>query len=67
MAKLEAKREELALDKNRFRRETCELFVEWCVNEQAKAIATGTGDNSQKIEQLGRLMFGADWEDPKSN
>jgi hypothetical protein len=57
-------REALGLEKNRFQRETCGLFIKWVANEEAKAVALGAGDNSAKIEQLGRMMFGEDWEEP---
>jgi len=61
-SKLEQKKRELELNEKRFQRETCELFVKWTADERAKAIASGTGTNSEKIERLGQLMFGEDWK-----
>lgn len=68
-AKLELKvqaeqrqREALVLEKERFRRETCSLFLKWAEDRRALDIASGTAPNSQKIEALGQLMFGDDWK-----
>jgi hypothetical protein len=54
-------REALELDKSRYRRETCELFLQWAADQRAKDIAAGPTSNAEKIEQLGALMFGDDW------
>lgn len=54
--------EQLALEKQRFQRETCELFLTWCANEQAKEIAARPVSNAAKIDQLGQLMFGEGWK-----
>lgn len=56
------KAQELALDRDRFKRETCELFIKWCADQEAKTIATSTASNADKIEQLGKKMFGEDWD-----
>lgn len=55
-------REALKLDQARFRRETCELFLQWAADQRAKDIAAGPASNAEKIEQLGALMFGEDWD-----
>lgn len=55
-------REALELERERYRRETCELFLKWAEDQRAQAIAQGSAPNSQKIEQLGQLMFGEDWK-----
>jgi hypothetical protein len=55
-------RQGLALDRQKFQRETCELFVKWCENERAKEIANSSATNAEKIEQLGELMFGESWK-----
>lgn len=57
----EGKDKDRALAWQRFMRETCELFLKWFADEQAKAIAAGSESNSSKIERLGSLMFGEDW------
>ncbi|MHC1762911.1 MAG: hypothetical protein AB9869_01205 [Verrucomicrobiia bacterium] len=53
---------ELALAQAKYQRETCETFIKWVADEQAKAIATGSQSNTEKIERLGQLMFGEDWQ-----
>ena len=55
-------RAQLDLDRAKFRRETCELFLKWSEDQRARQIAEGTASNSQKIEALGQLMFGEDWK-----
>ncbi|MHB8520718.1 MAG: hypothetical protein ACYDH9_08160 [Limisphaerales bacterium] len=60
--KLGLERDQLALDQEKFQRETCALFLKWFADRQAKEIAAGTGTNSDKIERLGALMFGEDWK-----
>ena len=52
--KLEAER--LALDKDRFARQTCELFLKWYDNQQALTIASGPGTNADKIQALLAFM-----------
>lgn len=52
--KLEAQR--LALDKDRFRRQTCELFLKWYNDQQALTIAAGPGTNADKIQALLAFM-----------
>lgn len=58
LAEAKAARE---LDERRFQRETCRLFIQWAENEEARKTALGGGDNSEKIERLGQLMFGEGW------
>lgn len=53
--------ETLELARQKFRRETCELFTKWAADERARSIAESPMDNAEKIEQLGQLMFGPDW------
>jgi hypothetical protein len=55
----------IELSRQKFRRETCELFVKWSADERAKKVVESRANNAEKIEQLGRVMFGDDWEDPK--
>ena len=56
----------LTLQRQKFQRETCELFLKWSADQKAREIASGNGSNSEKIEQLGALMFGEDWKEAKS-
>jgi hypothetical protein len=55
--------EALALEKKRYMRETCSLFIQWLEDRNAKEIATSSATNSDKIERLGALMFGDSWND----
>lgn len=54
-------REALELERQKFRRTTCELYLKWSEDEEAKRIAGSSATNSEKIEQLGLAMFGEDW------
>jgi hypothetical protein len=49
-------RQSLALDLQKFQRQTCELFLKWHNNQQALSIATGPGTNDDKIQALLRFM-----------
>ncbi len=60
-AKLAQKDRDYQLALKKFQRDSCKLFLKWFDKEQAKKIATGTGSNAEKIEQLGLAMFGEDW------
>lgn len=55
------KREELSLARQKFQRETCELFLQWSADQAAMDAARSDGTNTEKIEKLGRLMFGDTW------
>jgi hypothetical protein len=44
-----------------FRRETCELFLEWSQNEKAKAIASSNSTHEEKLKALDQAMFPEDW------
>ena len=50
------------LARQKFQRDTCELFLKWSADQRAKDIANSPQTNSQKIERLGELMFGEDWK-----
>jgi hypothetical protein len=60
--KIAQKDRDQVLASKKFRRETCELFLEWFDKEAAKQIATSGATNAEKIEQLGLAMFGEDWK-----
>jgi len=60
-ADLERRREELSLSRDKFQRETCELFVQWSADQRAREITESPSSNSDKIEHLGALMFGDLW------
>jgi hypothetical protein len=52
---------ELQLSVQKFQRETAELFLKWNADQRASQIASSSQSNTQKIEQLGALMFGEEW------
>jgi hypothetical protein len=63
--KLKQKDEELSLAREKFMRDTAELFLKWHVDKSAADIAAGTMSNADKIEHLGQLMFGETWKQAK--
>lgn len=56
------KKDQLHLDRQKFQRETAELFVKWHADKEAQEILRSTGSNTEKIERLGQIMFGDDWK-----
>lgn len=65
--KLEQDRQRLELDRRKFARTTCELFVKWHEDNRVSDImADGGRDASGKVDALGRLMFADLWEDSKN-
>ena len=48
-------------DRAKFKRETCELFLEWSADEQAKAIAGSGSTHEEKLRALDQAMFPEDW------
>lgn len=60
--KEETRKEVVGLDRARFQRETCGLFLKWAEDQRAKDIANGSDSNASKIERLGQLMFGEEWQ-----
>ena len=54
--------ESLKLEQEKYRRDTCELFVKWAKDARAMEIANSKGLGSdEKVEKLGQLIFGEDW------
>jgi hypothetical protein len=53
--------QKLDLDRKRFQRQTCELFLKWAEDDRAKKVLDSRDSNSEKIEQIGQVMFGEDW------
>jgi hypothetical protein len=62
LRKLGQKDKDQALDQQRFQRETCGLFLAWSADQRAREIAAGSGSQAEKIEALGRTIFGDTWE-----
>lgn len=54
--------EGLNLQREKFRRETCELFLKWFEDKRAREIAGSSETFSDKLKQLDQLMFPEDWE-----
>jgi hypothetical protein len=52
----------IELERQRFQRQTCELFLRWRDNDRARSIADGPGTTEEKVEQLGHAMFGDLWK-----
>jgi len=53
----------IALSRQRYQRETMELFLKGHENKKVREILESDGDNSAKIELLGREIFGDLWDD----
>ena len=53
----------LQLERQKYQRETAELFIKWFEDKRAADVLSGTTDNSEKIEKLGELMFGEAWHE----
>jgi hypothetical protein len=60
--KLSIAQQQLMLQRQRFQRQTLELFLKWRADQRALEIADAPADNSAKIEKLGALIFGEDWK-----
>lgn len=61
--KLKVRQETLALQREKFQRETAEMVLKMAEDAQAREIVAAPGaTHAQKIEQLGQLMFGEDWK-----
>jgi len=60
-ADLERRHQELDLSRDKFQRETCELFIKWSADQRAREITESPSSNSDKIESLGAIMFGDLW------
>jgi hypothetical protein len=52
------KSEVIALEKTKFQRQTCELFLRWFDDKRAREIAEGKGTKDTKVAELIQLWFG---------
>lgn len=59
--------EGLKLQREKFRRETCELFLKWWEDKQAREIAASSDSFADKIRRLDQLMFPDDWAERPAN
>lgn len=48
----------LDLMESKFQVQTCELFLRWYEDEEAKRVASGKEERTVKVEKLRQLMFG---------
>lgn len=65
--KLDQKDSELELETQKFQRATCELFLKWYDNEEAKRIAASPQESNVRIEKLRELMYGVDKDAPSAS
>ena len=56
--RLEVQRDALALEHQKFERQTSELFLKWYGNKKAEEIVNSKTDKDSKIDQIRQLMFG---------
>jgi len=54
--RLALSKDALELDRQKFMRQSCELFIKWSADQNAAAIVAGPGTNQQKIEALLSVM-----------
>ena len=59
--KIGVSKEKLALDTKKFQRQTVEAVRKAAADPAIQAILAGTGTNDEKTEQLGKALFGEDW------
>jgi len=63
-SQLALKEREFNLDRKRYQRSTCELFLKWFKNKAvSKIISSKSTNNDAKTEALGRHLFGEYWDD----
>jgi hypothetical protein len=60
--KLEHLRQTLDLERQKFQRTTCALFLQWYNKQDARDILDADASNDEKTERLGKLIFGEDWK-----
>ena len=53
--------QKLELERKRFQRQSTEMFLKWYGNKKARDIVESRANNREKIEKLGRAMFGEAW------
>ena len=59
-AKVECER--LELDRAKARRRQIESFMQWSKSEEIKAALSSGATNAEKLEILGRAMYGEEWD-----
>lgn len=60
---LALREQQFALERKKYQRQTCELFLKWFNNKKIKEIITDrSSDSDSKTEALGRELFGDLWD-----
>lgn len=57
----------IELDEQKFRRSTAEIALKVLADDRAKAIEGGAGTNTEKIEAMGKHLFGDLWQAKKTS
>jgi hypothetical protein len=60
-AQILQKNEDQNLACAKFKRDTCKLFIEWYEDERARRILAGREAAAEKLEMLGKLIYGEEW------
>jgi hypothetical protein len=60
--KLKRLDQQIALEKKKFQLQTGELFIKWFEDKRAKDALGSSGSHSEKLNRIGQLMFGEDWQ-----
>jgi hypothetical protein len=53
--------QKLELEQKRYQRQTAQVFIEWYKDQRAREILESRDNNAEKLERLGRAIFGEDW------
>jgi hypothetical protein len=56
-----AERERLALQREKYQRQTAEMVVKAAAEARVQAAEAGPGDNREKLNRIGEALFGALW------
>jgi hypothetical protein len=59
---VQGKAEERSFNREKWQRETCELFIKWFADEEAKKILSSNVPTADKTERLGQRLFGDLWK-----
>lgn len=60
--KLEQKERQFTLARQKFQRETCDLFLKFYKNQKALRVAGSKASHADKIQALGPVLFDEEWQ-----
>ena len=60
--RLKQTQETLELEKKKFQRTTCELFLKWFDDARVKGVLAADDSTDAKTDKLGQIIFGSDWK-----